>query len=73
MNEADRPLERVCRACAALASVGFALAAFWELGDRFAAGHFAAASAVCTAAENMWHWGVAGPVTHELSQAPGGE
>ena len=70
MNEAHRPLERLCQACAVLASVGFALAAFWELGDRFAAGHFAAAAAVCTAAENMWHWGIAGPVAHELSQRP---
>jgi len=70
MNEADRRLERVCQAVAALASVGFAAAAFWELADTFAAGHFAAASAVCTAAENMWRWGVAAPVTHALAQAP---
>lgn len=70
MNEADRRLLRVCRAIAILASAGFALAAFWELGDFFGAGHFAAATAVCTAAENMWHWGVAAPVAHELSQPP---
>ncbi|HEY0466767.1 MAG TPA: glycosyltransferase family 39 protein [Polyangiaceae bacterium] len=70
MNEADRPIERLCQASAVLASVGFALAAFWELGDSFGAGHFAAASAVCTAAENMWHWGLAAPVTHQLSQPP---
>lgn len=70
MNEADRLLSRVCQAVAVLASVGFALAAFWELGDSFGAGHYAAASAVCTAAENMWHWGVLGPVARELSQPP---
>lgn len=70
MNEADRLLSRVCQAVAVLASVGFALAAFWELGDTFGAGHYAAASAVCTAAENMWHWGVLGPVARELSQPP---
>jgi len=70
MNEADRRLERVCQAVAVLASLGFALAAFWELGDRFAAGHFAAASAVCTAGENMWRWGIAGPVIHQLGEAP---
>src|SRR6478752_1276260 len=70
MNEPNRPLERLCQACAVLASVGFALAAFWELGDRFAAGHFAAASAVCTAGENMWRWGIAGPVIHQLGEAP---
>lgn len=70
MNEADRRLSRVCQAIAVLASGGFALAAFWELGDAFGAGHFAAATAVCTAAENMWHWGVAGPVVRELSGPP---
>jgi len=70
MNEADRRLERVCQAIAALASLGFASAAFWEIADTFAAGHFAAASAACTAAENMWRWGVAAPVTHALGQAP---
>jgi len=70
MNEADRRLSRVCQAVAVLAGAGFALSAFWELGDLFGAGHFAAAAAVCTAAENMWHWGVVGPVAHELSQPP---
>lgn len=70
MNEADRRLTRVCQGVATLASVGFAVAAFWELADSFAAGHFAAASAVCTAGENMWRWGVAAPVTHQLSQPP---
>ena len=70
MSEADRRLEHVCQGVAILASVGFAVAAFWELGDTFGAGHFAAASAVCTAGENMWRWGIAGPVTHALSQPP---
>lgn len=71
MSSASRRLERACELSAALASVGFALAAFWELGDSFGAGHFASAAAVCTAAENMWQWGVAGPVTHALAHAPG--
>jgi dolichyl-phosphate-mannose-protein mannosyltransferase len=70
MSDTSRRLLHLCRAVAVLASVGFALAAFWELNDTFGAGHFAAATAVCTAAENMWHWGVIGPVTHELSRAP---
>jgi len=54
----------------ALVSVGFALAAFWELGDSFGAGHFASASAVCTSSENMWRWGVLGPIPHHLLRAP---
>jgi hypothetical protein len=70
MSQTDRRLERVCQAVAVLASAGFALAAFWELNDTFGAGHFAAATAVCTAAENMWQWGVAAPVTRALGQAP---
>ncbi len=63
-------LERVCQALTVLISVGFALAAFWELADTFGAGHFASASAVCTGAENMWRWGVLGPITHQLGREP---
>ncbi|HEX3851334.1 MAG TPA: glycosyltransferase family 39 protein [Polyangiaceae bacterium] len=63
-------LERACQALAFLVSVGFALAAFWELADSFSAGHFASASAVCTSAENMWRWGVLGPIPHHLLRAP---
>ncbi len=63
-------LERACQALTALVSVGFAVAAFWELGDTFSAGHFASASAVCTSSENMWRWGVLGPIPHHLLRAP---
>jgi hypothetical protein len=70
MSDPFRRLSRVCQAVALLASAGFALAAFWELNDSFGAGHFAASSAVCTAAENMWRWGIGGPVTRALAQAP---
>jgi 4-amino-4-deoxy-L-arabinose transferase-like glycosyltransferase len=63
-------LERVCQAVALLASLGFAWAAFWELGDSFGAGHFASSSAVCTGAENMWQWHTFGAVPHQLYQAP---
>ncbi|MET0790330.1 MAG: glycosyltransferase family 39 protein [Polyangiaceae bacterium] len=66
----ERRLERACRIGAAVATVVFALAAFWELGDTFGAGHFASASAVCTSAENMWRWGVLGPVPHALLSPP---
>ncbi len=63
-------VERTCAALALLISLGFAAAASWELGDSFGAGHFASASAVCTGAENMWRWGVFGPVTHYLARPP---
>ena len=70
MKGEDRRLERVCQAVVALACALFALGAFWELADTFAAGHFASASAVCTSAENMWRWGVLGPVPHALARPP---
>jgi hypothetical protein len=70
MIEAPLRLERLCQAVALSATLGFSLAACWELADTFGAGHFAAASAVCTAAENMWHWGVAAPAVHALGRAP---
>lgn len=66
----ERRLERACLIGAALATVVFALAAFWELADTFGAGHFASASAVCTSAENMWRWGVLGPVPHAIAAPP---
>ena len=71
MISTEKRLEHACLAVALLASIGFASAAFWELGDTFGAGHFASAAAVCTSAENMWRWGIAGPVPHELLRAPG--
>ncbi|HET7541052.1 MAG TPA: glycosyltransferase family 39 protein, partial [Polyangiaceae bacterium] len=70
MIEAPQRLTRVCQATVVLVSFGFALAACWELGDSFGAGHYAAASAVCTAAENMWHWGVIAPAVHALAEPP---
>ena len=70
MNSPDPRLIRASRIVLALASVGFAAAAFWELGDSFGAGHFASSSAVCTGAENMWQWGTLGAVPHALYRAP---
>jgi len=70
MSRPERALERACQVVALLASLGFAASAFWELADSFGAGHFASASAVCTAAENMWRWGVAGPLPHALGRPP---
>lgn len=63
-------LERACQAVALLATLGFALAAFWELADTFGAGHFASASAVCTGGENLFRWGIVGAVPKQLLQPP---
>ncbi|HEY4103351.1 MAG TPA: glycosyltransferase family 39 protein [Polyangiaceae bacterium] len=65
-----RTLERVCLIVAAVASLFFAVCAFWELGDTFSAGHYAASSAVCTSAENMWHWGILAPVPRHTLLPP---
>jgi len=66
----ERTLELVCKGVALVASVVFAACSFWELADTFSAGHFAASSAVCTAGENMWQWGILAPVTHHTLRAP---
>jgi len=67
---AERTLERVCGLVALVASIGFAAGACWELADTFSAGHFAASSAACTAGENMWQWGIFGPVAHHTLRPP---
>jgi Dolichyl-phosphate-mannose-protein mannosyltransferase len=65
-----RRLELVCLLATLIASVGFALCAFWELADTFSAGHYAASSAVCTSSENMWRWGILAPVPHYTLRQP---
>lgn len=67
---AEGRLERTCQAVALLAAIGFAFAAFWEIGDTFGAGHFASASAVCTGGENLFHWGILGAVPKQLFKPP---
>ncbi|HEX3773899.1 MAG TPA: glycosyltransferase family 39 protein [Polyangiaceae bacterium] len=66
----ERALERSCLAIALVASLFFAVCAFWELGDTFSAGHYAASSAVCTSGENMWTWGILAPVPHYTLHPP---
>lgn len=56
--------ERLGRALALVATLWFAAAAIWEIGAPFGAGHYAAATAVLTAGENMWRFGTLGPITH---------
>jgi len=62
--------ERAALVVLALASVWFALAAIWEIGAPFGAGHYAAATAVATGGENVWRWGVLGAVPHYTLDAP---
>jgi hypothetical protein len=59
---ADPRVERAGRLIALVATLWFTLAAGWEIAGPFASGHYAAATAVATGGENMWRWGVLGPV-----------
>ena len=59
---ADPRVERVARVVAALASLWFFAAAAWELAGPFAAGHFASSASVGIGGENIFHWGILGPV-----------
>lgn len=54
---------RLGRILAAIASVWFALVAFWELGAPFGSGHYAASAAVGLAGENMLRFRTLLPVT----------
>lgn len=67
---APRALERtgtllMLAATAFLAGVGL-----FEIDAPFAAGHYAAASGVALAGENMWRHGVLAPIPHVVSGAP---
>lgn len=59
---ANPTVERTARGVVLLSTLWFLAAATWELTGPFAAGHYAAATAVATGGENMWRFGVIGPV-----------
>jgi hypothetical protein len=69
---ADPRVERAALVVVVLASVWFTLAALWEIGGPFAAGHYAASTAVATGGENMWRFGVIGAVTAHTHGPPSG-
>jgi hypothetical protein len=69
---ADPGVERASRLLVLVVSIWFALAAGWELAGPFAAGHYAAATAVASGGENMWRWGVLGPVPTYTLVPPAG-
>ena len=59
---ADPRLERIARLIAGLGWLGFVVAAVWEMGGPFGAGHYAAGPAFAVAAENSLKWGIIEPV-----------
>lgn len=67
---ADPRVERIGRIVAALASAWFALAAAWEIAGPFGAGHYASSASVGIAGENIFHWGIIGPVLEYTLQKP---
>jgi hypothetical protein len=68
---APRTLERAGVLLMLAATVLLASVGLFEIGAPFAAGHYAASSAVALAGENMWRHGVLAPVAHVVSGAPG--
>jgi hypothetical protein len=68
------PAPRVLERAGALVTLGATLlllgVGLFEIGAPFAAGHYAASSAVALAGENMWHHGVLAPVARVLNGAP---
>jgi 4-amino-4-deoxy-L-arabinose transferase-like glycosyltransferase len=61
---------RLSLALALLATVWFALAAAWGLFGPHLGGHYAASASVGIAADNMLHWGIAGPVWEYTASRP---
>ncbi|MBK8251777.1 MAG: glycosyltransferase family 39 protein [Polyangiaceae bacterium] len=65
--------ERVSLAIAAVATLFFAFVATWEIGAPPLSGHYASSASVGIIAENMWKWGIWGPVWEYTSARPGPE
>ncbi len=70
LPETDPRVLRVALVVTLVATFWFTAAAAWEIGGPFAAGHYGAATAVATGGENMWRWGVLGPVTRYVLGTP---
>jgi hypothetical protein len=60
----------LARVIVALATVGFALAAGWELASPLFSGHYASSASVGIIADNMLRWGIAGPVWEYTAARP---
>jgi len=67
---ADPRFERAGRALMLIATVLLGAVGLWEIAAPFAAGHYAASTAVALSGENMWHWGVIAPVPRYLPGPP---
>jgi len=67
---ADSRWERAGRRMMIGATVLLGAVGLWEIAAPFAAGHYAASTAVALAGENMWHFGVIAPVPRYLPGPP---
>ncbi|MCC6215434.1 MAG: glycosyltransferase family 39 protein [Polyangiaceae bacterium] len=68
---AERRVERIARAIAALSCAFMAVAGGWELAGPVTAGHYAIVGSRGIMAENMLTWGIWGPVrTYTLERPP---
>ncbi len=62
--------ERMAKITAVIACVWFALAAAWGLFGAIGAGHYAAMTSEGIIGENMWRWGIWGPVWNYTDYRP---
>ena len=62
--------ERVARAVAMAATLFFVACACWEIGGPLLAGHYASSASLGIIAENMWKWGIVGPVWEYTAARP---
>jgi 4-amino-4-deoxy-L-arabinose transferase-like glycosyltransferase len=67
---ADRRAIVAARAVTLLATLFVVGVSFWEIAAPFGAGHYAAATAVAQAGDNMLRFGIVGAVTPYLSEPP---
>lgn len=61
---------RLARVVTVMVTVWLSLVAAWELFGPILAGHYAAAAGNGIMAENMWRWGIAGPVWEYTATKP---
>jgi hypothetical protein len=67
---ADPRVERIGRILAAITSLWFLAAAAWEIAGPFGAGHYASSASVGIGGENIFHWGILGPVLEYTLRKP---
>src|SRR5688500_4410505 len=69
-DDVERWERRLAGILVALATLGFAFAAGWELAAPRFSGHYASSASVGIIADNMLRWGIVGPVWEYTAARP---